>query len=114
MIALPDMEITPEELDQWMKQPGPRPFRLIDVREEDEFAICHLDQSELIPLSKFAEQSQMRFTDHDESIVVYCHHGMRSSHAANFLRSIGCNKVYNLTGGIDSWADRIEPEMRRY
>ncbi len=108
------MDISPEELDEWMKQPGARAFRLIDVREEDEFAICHLDQAELIPLSGFAEQSQVRFKDHDETIVVYCHHGMRSSHAANYLRSTGFKKVYNLTGGIDAWADLIEPEMRRY
>lgn len=108
------MEISPEELNEWMKQSGARSFRLIDVREEDEFAICHLNQAELIPLSSFAEQSQMHFKDHDELIVVYCHHGMRSSHAANYLRSTGCKKVYNLTGGIDAWADLIEPEMRRY
>ncbi len=108
------MEITPEELDEWMRQPGVRPFRLIDVREEDEYAICNLDQAELIPLSGFAEQSQLLFKDLNEPIVIYCHHGMRSSHAANFLRSKGCNKVYNLTGGIDAWADRIDPEMRRY
>lgn len=108
------MEISPEELHEWMKPPGARTFRLVDVREEDEFAICHLDQAELIPLSKFAELSQSRFRNHDEPIVVYCHHGMRSSHAADFLRSKGCKKVYNLTGGIDAWADLIEPEMRRY
>lgn len=111
---MPDMEISPEELDEWMKKPGPRPFRLIDVREEDEFAICHLDQAELIPLSGFAGQSQQRFKDHNETVVIYCHHGMRSSHAANYLRSTGCKKVYNLTGGIDVWAERIDLEMRRY
>ncbi len=108
------MEITPEELDEWMKQPGARPFRLIDVREEDEFAICHLDQAELIPLYGFARQSQVRFGNLDEIIVIYCHHGMRSSHAANYLQSIGCKKVYNLTGGIEAWAERVDPEMRRY
>lgn len=108
------MEITPEELHERMKRPGARPFRLIDVREEDEFAICHLDQAELIPLSRFAEQSQTRFTDHDETIIVYCHHGMRSSHAADFLRSKGCKNVLNLTGGIDAWADLIDPAMKRY
>ncbi len=108
------MEISPEELRDWMKQPGERLFRLIDVREEDEFAICHLDHAELIPLSSFAEQSQLRFQHHDEPIVIYCHHGMRSSNAADYLRSTGCKKVYNLTGGIDAWADLVEPEMRRY
>ena len=108
------MEISPEELAVWMKQSGARQFRLIDVREQDEFNICHLDQAELMPLSGFAERSQKLFTDLDETIVIYCHHGMRSSQAADYLRSTGCTKVYNLTGGIDAWADLVEPEMRRY
>ena len=39
------MDLSPEELREMMSLSGPRPFRLIDVREEDEFAICRLDQA---------------------------------------------------------------------
>ena len=108
------MEISPEELHELMQRPGPRPFRLVDVREEDEFAICRLDWAELIPLGRLSAEAPMRLMDKDRPIVVYCHHGMRSSHAAQWLRSMGYERVYNLTGGIEAWADRIDPAMKRY
>ncbi len=109
-----DGEISPEDLQELMKQPGPRPFRLVDVREEDEFQICRLEWAELIPLSRLAEQAPRRLVDRDRPLVVYCHHGMRSQHACAWLRRAGYEQVLNLTGGIDAWADRVEPAMRRY
>lgn len=108
------MEVSPEELHELMSRPGPRRFRLIDVREEDEFAICRLEWAELIPLAQIAEQAPRRLVDKDKPIVVYCHHGVRSSHAAALLRRLGYEHVYNLTGGIDAWARHVDPRMRRY
>ena len=108
------MDLNPEELHALMESSKPRSFRLVDVREEDEYAICHLDDSELIPLSSFAEEAPKRLSNPDEHIVVYCHHGMRSANAAAWLREKGYSKVSNLTGGIDAWADLVDPEMNRY
>jgi len=108
------MEISPEDLHDLMQRPGPREFRLIDVREEDEFAICRLDWAELIPLATLPQEVTRRLVDKDKPIVVYCHHGMRSNHAAQWLRGIGYEHVYNLTGGIEAWAEKVEPTMRRY
>ena len=108
------MEISPEELQELLVRPGPRPFRLIDVREEDEFAICRLDWAELIPLAQLAEQAPLRLVDKDKPVVVYCHHGMRSSHAAHLLHRLGYEEVYNLTGGIEAWAEQVDPTMARY
>jgi rhodanese-related sulfurtransferase len=108
------MEVSPEELHELMQRPGPRDFRLIDVREEDEFGICRLEWAELIPLSKLTEQAPTRLVDKDKPIVVYCHHGMRSGHAAEWLRSMGYEHVYNLAGGINAWAERVEPTMAKY
>jgi rhodanese-related sulfurtransferase len=107
-------EISPEDLREIMARPGPREFRLIDVREEDEFQICRLDWAELIPLSQLSEQAPRRLVDKDRPLVVYCHHGMRSQHACEWLRRAGYDHVYNLTGGIEAWAERVEPDMRRY
>jgi rhodanese-related sulfurtransferase len=107
-------EVSPEELRDLMKRPGPREFRLIDVREEDEFQICRLEWAELIPLSTLPEQAPRRLVDKDRPLVVYCHHGMRSQHACEWLSRAGYEHVYNLTGGIEAWAERVEPEMRRY
>jgi adenylyltransferase/sulfurtransferase len=108
------MELTVEELRELMILPGPRPFRLVDVREEDEFAICRLEWAELIPLGQLSEEAPRRLVDKDKPVVVYCHHGMRSAHAAQILFCLGYEEVYNLTGGIAAWAERIDRDMARY
>lgn len=108
------MEITPVELQELLFCPAPKAIRLIDVREEDEFAICRIDGAELIPLAQVAEQAPLRLLEKEKPIVVYCHHGMRSAHAAQVLRHLGYKKVYNLTGGIEAWAEQLDPQMRRY
>jgi adenylyltransferase/sulfurtransferase len=107
-------EVSPEELHEFMSRPGPRNFRLIDVREEDEFQICRLEWAELIPLAQIPEQAPRRLVDKDRTIIVYCHHGMRSQRACDWLRHAGYEQVFNLTGGIEAWAERVEPGMRRY
>jgi rhodanese-related sulfurtransferase len=39
----------------------------------------------------------------DQSLVFYCHSGMRSAQAAAFVASKGRNHVYNLRGGVLAW-----------
>ena len=108
------MDISPEELHELMQRPGPRTFRLVDVREESEFRYCKLDWAELMPLSSLPQEAPKRLLDFDRSIVVYCHHGVRSQHAVDWLRSAGYRSVFNLTCGIDAWSDRVDPRMPKY
>ncbi len=104
------MHITPEELHQKLTK-GEKIF-LLDVREPVEYEICHLENAVLIPLSKLPERvNELSLTD---EIVVYCHTGSRSSMAVKLLRDLGFRRVRNLAGGIDAWAERIEPSMPRY
>lgn len=86
---------------------------LIDVREPDEWQICHLMGATLIPLSQFTCRAPAELKP-DDRIVLYCHSGRRSAQAQQFLKSHGFKDVINLTGGIDAWAVHIEPTMRRY
>ncbi len=90
------------------------PPRLIDCREPDEFAICKIDGAELIPLSTFAETFREKLSDLAQPIVIYCHHGMRSLRAAEFLASSGYSNVRSLRGGIDGWSEQIDPAVPRY
>ena len=106
------LEITCSEL-QALREAGAT-LRLVDCREEDEWQICRIEGAELAPLSSFAQDARQRFTEVDESIVIYCHHGMRSSNAAHFLRQKGFPRVWSLAGGIEDWACEIEPGMARY
>ena len=85
---------------------------LLDVREPHEAAIARIEGSRLIPLNDLpARVSELDSTD---SIVAYCHHGLRSASATAFLRSAGFRKVHNLSGGIDHWAVQVDPSLARY
>lgn len=109
----PAFEIEPEELAAQLKSTDGRP-RLIDCREADEFAICQLEGSELMPMSQFVEQVAKLGPDKEVALVVYCHHGMRSARATEYLRALGYRNTRSLAGGIDRWAIEIEPGMDRY
>jgi len=113
MSDIPAFEIEPEELAAQLKSGAVRP-RLIDCREPDEFAICKLEGSELLPLSQFVDQVDKLGPDKEVPLVVYCHHGMRSARATEYLRALGYQNTRSLAGGIDRWAVEIEPGMDRY
>jgi sulfur-carrier protein adenylyltransferase/sulfurtransferase len=85
---------------------------LLDVREPHETAISDLAGSIKIPLGTLP-QSLDRLTREDE-IVVYCRVGGRSANAVQFLRQMGYGKAFNLTGGINRWAEQIDPSMAKY
>ena len=105
------MNITPIELKARLDQG--KDFRLVDVREAEEWAVAHLPEAELVPLSKFQQLAVQELAP-EETIVLYCHHGMRSARAQSFLKAQGYANVLNLTGGIDAWVMQVEPTMKRY
>lgn len=87
-------------------------FLLLDVREPRETAISDLPGSVKIPLGTLP-RSLERLKKEDE-IVVYCRSGARSGQAVQFLRQNGFTKAKNLAGGINRWAEAIDPTMTRY
>jgi adenylyltransferase/sulfurtransferase len=102
-------EITPTELQQLLA--GENPPALIDVREEGEAAICSIDGSTLIPMNTLPQH--LPELPRDRPVVLYCHGGMRSMMAGQWLSQQGFEAL-SLAGGIDRWAIEIEPEMARY
>ena len=87
-------------------------FVLVDVREPHEVAICALPESVKIPLGALpANLSRLSTAD---EIIVHCKTGARSAKAVQLLHEAGFRKVRNLVGGIQSWAERIDPTMPRY
>ncbi|HEV7428380.1 MAG TPA: rhodanese-like domain-containing protein [Thermoanaerobaculia bacterium] len=102
-------EITPTELQQLLA--GDNPPALIDVREEGEAAICAIDGSTLIPMNSLPQRLQE--IPRDRPVALYCHAGMRSMMAGQWLSQQGFDAL-SLAGGIDRWAVEIEPSMNRY
>lgn len=106
-------EISPAELSALLAD-DPTALRLIDCREEDEFAICRIAGAELLPLSRFGAEALTRLGGEERPIVVYCHHGMRSLQATMHLRARGLAQVWSLAGGIDLWSREVDPGVGRY
>ncbi len=105
------MNITPTELKARLDRG--EDFRLIDVREADEWAVAKIPKAELIPLSQFQQLATQELSP-EEDIVLYCHHGVRSRRAQAYLKAQGYNKTLNLTGGIDAWSTQVDPTVKRY
>ncbi len=105
----PVQQITPQALQQQISNAKPV---LLDVREDWEYAQAHLPDSLHIPM----EQIPARYKELDttQPVVVICHHGMRSLQVAQFLERKGFVYVSNLVGGIDAWAEQLDPTMLRY
>jgi len=101
--------ITVEELKQ-LRDAGKEPF-LLDVREPHEYQICNLG-GYLIPLNDLPKR--VSELDSSREIVVHCKMGGRSAKAVDFLRQSGFTKVKNLTGGINAWAEKVDPKVPKY
>ena len=84
---------------------------VLDVREPHEYQICNL-KGYLIPVGDLPKR--VNELDSSREIIAHCRSGVRSAKAVNFLRRSGFKKVYNLTGGILAWADRIDTTMPKY
>lgn len=106
------LEITCAEVKSQLD--GDTDLLLVDCREQEEFDLVAIEGAQLLPLSVLPEQVQQLTEHRERAIVVYCHHGMRSARAANWLRGQGFAKTQSMQGGIDVWAQEIEPGMARY
>jgi rhodanese-related sulfurtransferase len=91
-------EITVQEL-QALKD-SKADFFLLDVRDQWEHDAENLG-GHLIPLSELPERLQE--LNPNQSIVVHCQMGGRSSRAVAFLLENGFSDVKNLRGGIKEW-----------
>lgn len=85
---------------------------LVDVREPLEWAIGRIEGARHIPLGSLA--ARLEELPRDRDVVLYCHHGVRSLRALEFLRSAGFPRTRSLAGGIDAWSREVDPAVSRY
>ena len=89
-------------------------FLLLDCREPDEHAIARLERAQLIPMGQIPGRLAELEGYRQRRIVVLCHHGGRSLQVADWLRRQGFARAQSAEGGIDAWAQRIDPALPRY
>jgi phage shock protein E len=75
--------------------------QLIDVREPEEYAEGHVENSLLIPLGDI-ESGELDFIDKDKKIYIYCRSGRRAEIAKTILQNQGYENVENI-GGLTDW-----------
>ena len=87
------------------------PPYLIDVREPWEWAVSSLAErgARLIPLAELSDR--LGEVPKQTPLVVYCRSGQRSQSAARQLVAAGYGPVTNLSGGLLSWAESVEPGL---
>lgn len=91
-----------------------RELVLLDVREEDEYAIARIDGSVLLPMSQLRDRLGELEAYRERLLVIHCHHGGRSLQVTHALRNSGFTQVQNMAGGIDQWSEQIDPNVPRY
>jgi len=110
--AYADIQVNPVDVKLRLEQGDD--LILIDVREPFEYEIARIEGARLIPLTEFVLRLPELEPYKDKEIVVYCHRGGRSLMAAQILLARGFQKVRSMYGGIDAWAEQVDPQMPRY
>ncbi len=96
------------------------PFAVLDVRErfERDLATIKLPATVreiAVPMNEIpARLEEIRQTAGSDDLVIYCHHGVRSMVASNWLVMQGLTRVINLDGGIDAWSIVVDRGTPRY
>lgn len=84
----------------------------MDVREKWEYDTTRIEGSTLIPLRAIPQNlPSLQATG---EVILFCHHGIRSLDAANWLRAQGVEGAQSMAGGIDRWSIEIDPKVLRY
>ncbi len=95
-------------------------FILLDVRELWELSEAKINDSRLqiTPMSRLSNEGTEALSDsaqaRDATIYVLCHHGNRSADVAAWLAQQGWTKVFNVSGGIDRYAARVDDSVGFY
>lgn len=103
--------ITAKQLSDLINDPEAE-IIIVDVREAWELEQCKIDSAIHIPMGEIS--NSLRQLEFNLPIIVYCHHGLRSMQVANYLTGQGFIHVINLEGGINAWAQDVDPDMATY
>lgn len=106
--------VSTQTLRRWLDQ-DPNSVMLWDARSVEEYAVSHLPNAQLAPLTIAAVRSED--TASLESlgstpIVVYCSVGYRSARLIHEIQKLKPVEMYNLEGSLFEWVNRGYPVYR--
>ena len=84
--------------------------KLIDTREESEYANGHVENAEWIGKGVIERDIESLHPDKTEPLYLYCGGGFRSALAADNLQKMGYTNVYSVDGGWRALKDLLPTE----
>ncbi|MDO8753823.1 MAG: rhodanese-like domain-containing protein [Anaerolineales bacterium] len=111
-------EITVTVLGEKLK--SDEKFILLDVRELSELERAKITDSrlEVTPMSRLAQEGVEALSESVQSqkipVYVMCHHGNRSKQVTGWLAQQGYKNVFNVSGGIDAYARKVDSSIGFY
>ena len=91
---------------------GWAPF-VLDVRTQDEADVSNLAFTDMLCAHDCLESILDRLPQ-DRDLLIYCRSGGRSAYACAWLEALGYGPTYNLDGGINAWAQSVDPTLTVY
>jgi len=101
-------ETTVEQVKQRLDR-GERGFKLVDVREESEWAAGHIPGAVHLGKGVIERDVEQKIPDTEQEIIVYCGGGFRSALAADNLQRMGYRNVVSMDGGWRGWKEAGYP-----
>lgn len=83
--------------------------RLVDVREDREYAAGHAAGAEHIGRGVIERDIVRLHPSKDEELILYCGGGYRSALAADNLQKMGYRRVFSMIGGWTAWQEANAP-----
>ena len=82
---------------------------IVDVNKASEFANSHIPNSKSVPLEDLSSENASLLKHKNDTIILVCQTGSRSTKAASILTSLGFDKVHVLRGGLLAWSKENLP-----
>lgn len=110
-------QVPPHALSEWIAAAGQAGAPLLlDVREPEECRLVSVraEGAQLLQWPMHTIPARLAELDRRRPTAVLCHHGGRSMQVALFLEQRGFTQLANVAGGIDAWAQQLDPTLPRY
>lgn len=108
-------EMTVTELKELIDS-GAKDFVLLDVRNPNEYQICQIPGSVLVPLPDIeqgAGVAKVKELLNGHRLIAHCKMGGRSAKALGILKEAGIEGI-NVKGGITAWSQEVDPSVPQY
>lgn len=104
-------QLNPTELNDYLTDNNPV---MIDVREAHELGHGMIEGAQHIPMNDIPARIGELEAYKEDTIVLICRSGMRSTQVGQYLEKLGFTDIINLNGGMNGWAVDVDTSVNVY